>query len=48
MAVLERLSFAATRERFAYALTPGQKNLLEETPDTDLAELGWEVERERG
>jgi transposase len=48
MAVLKRLKFAATSERFASTLAPEQKSLLEETLDTDLAELGREIERERG
>ncbi|MBK6852768.1 MAG: IS66 family transposase [Burkholderiales bacterium] len=48
MAVLKRLKFAATSERFASTLAPEQKSLLEETLDADLAELGQEIERERG
>jgi transposase len=48
MAVLKRLKFAATSERFASTLAPEQKSLLEETLDADLAELGREIERERG
>jgi len=48
MAVLKRLKFAATSERFASTLAPEQKSLLEETLETDLAELGQEIERERG
>jgi transposase len=48
MAVLKRLKFAATSERFASTLSPEQKSLLEETLDTDLAELGRELERQRG
>ena len=48
MAVLKRLKFAATSERFASTLAPEQKSLLEETLDADLAELGREIEREQG
>lgn len=48
MAVLKRLKFAATSERFASTLAPEQKSLLEETLEADLAELGQEIERERG
>jgi transposase len=48
MAVLRRLKFAATSERFASTLVPEQRSLLEETLDTDLAELAQEIERERG
>ncbi|WP_291015357.1 IS66 family transposase [Hydrogenophaga sp.] len=48
MAVLKRLKFAASSERFASTLAPEQRSLLEETLDTDLAELSQEIERERG
>lgn len=48
MAVLKRMKFAATSERFASTLAPEQRSLLEETLDADLAELGREIERERG
>ncbi len=48
MAVLKRLKFAATSERFASTLAPEQKSLLEETLEADLAELEREIERERG
>jgi transposase len=47
-AILKRLKFAATSERFASTLAPEQRSLLEETLDTDLAELDRELERERG
>ncbi|MCA0406038.1 IS66 family transposase [Comamonas thiooxydans] len=47
MAVLKRMKFAASSERFASTLAPEQKSLLEETLDTDLAELEQEIERER-
>ena len=47
-AILKRLKFAATSERFASTLSPEQKSLLEETLDSDLAELAQEIERERG
>jgi transposase len=39
MAVLKRLKFAATSERFASTLAPEQRSLLEETLDSDLADL---------
>lgn len=45
MAVLKRLKFAATSERFASTLVPEQRSLLEETLEADLAELGREIER---
>jgi len=48
MAVLKRMKFAASSERFASTLAPEQRSLLEETLDTDLAELGREIEREHG
>lgn len=48
MAVLKRLKFAATSERFASTLAPEQKSLLDETLDADLAELGREIERQSG
>lgn len=48
MAVLKRLKFAATNERFASTLAPEQKSLLEETLDADLGELERELERQRG
>src|SRR5213075_2779169 len=41
MAVLKRLKFAATSERFS----PEQKSLLEEAIDEDLEALAREVER---
>lgn len=47
MAVLRRLKFAATSERFAASLAPEQRSLLEETLDTDIAELEREIEREQ-
>ena len=43
MAVLKRLKFAAKSEAF----TAEQKNLLEETLDTDLAALAAEIEAQR-
>lgn len=45
MAVLKRLKFAATSERFASTLAPEQKSLLDETLDTDLAELDQEMKK---
>lgn len=47
MAVLKRMKFAATSERFAASLAPEQRSLLEETLDADLAELEREIEREQ-
>ncbi len=47
IAVLKRTKFAATSEGFAASLAPEQRSLLEETLDTDLAELEREIERER-
>ena len=47
MAVLKRMKFAASSERFASTLAPEQRSLLEETLDTDLAELEREIEREQ-
>lgn len=43
MAVLKRMKFAATSERFASTLVPEQRSLLEETLDSDLAELELEI-----
>jgi transposase len=48
MAVLKRMKFAASSERFAASLAPEQRSLLEETLDADLAELEREIEREQG
>ena len=48
LAVLKRMKFAASSERFASTLAPEQRSLLEETLDTDLAELEREIEREGG
>ena len=39
MAVLKRLKYAATSEKFCAGLPAEQKSLLEETLDTDLAQL---------
>jgi len=47
MAVLKRLKFAATSERFASTFSPEQRSLLEETLDTDIGELGGELARRR-
>lgn len=47
MAVLKRLKFAATSERFASTLSPEQRSLLEETLDTDIGELEGELVRHR-
>ena len=45
MAVLKRLKFAATSEKFCAGLSAEQKSLLEETLDGDIAEVTGEIER---
>ena len=45
MAVLKRLKFAATSEKFRAGLSAEQKSLLEETLDGDIAEVTGEIER---
>lgn len=45
MAVLKRMKFAATSERFASTLALEQRSLLEEMLDTDLAELEREIDQ---
>ena len=45
LAVLKRLKFAATSEKFCAGLSAEQKSLLEETLDTDIAEAVGEIER---
>src|SRR5215471_14648726 len=47
MAILKRMKFAATSERFASTLSPEQRSLLEETLDTDIHELDSELQRHR-
>jgi transposase len=47
MAVLKRMKFAASSERFASTLAPEQRSLLEETLDTDIHELDGELQRHR-
>jgi transposase len=47
-AVLKRMKFAATSEKFAASLSPEQKSLLEETLDSDIAEVQREIERAAG
>ena len=44
MAVLKRLKYAATSEKFCAGLPAEQKSLLEETLDTDLAQLAAEAQ----
>ena len=44
MAVLKRLKFAATSEKFCAGLSAEQKSLLEETLDGDLAAVAAEIE----
>ena len=48
MAVLKRLKFAATSERFRAGLSAEQTSLLEETLDGDIAEVTSEIERATG
>ena len=48
LAVLKRLKFAATSEKFCAGVSAEQKSLLEETLDTDIAEASAEIERTRG
>jgi transposase len=45
VAVLRRLKYAATSEKFRAGISPEQKGLLLETLHADLAELGREIER---
>ncbi len=45
LAVLKRLKFAATSEKFCAGLSAEQKSLLEETLDADIAEAVGEIER---
>ena len=47
MAILKRMKFAATSERFASTLSPEQRSLLEETLDADIHELDNELQRHR-
>jgi len=48
LAVLKRLKFAATSEKFCAGLSAEQTSLLEETLDTDIAEASAEIERAGG
>jgi transposase len=45
VAGLRRLKYAASSERYAASLAPEQKSLLDETLDTDLAEVSAELRR---
>jgi hypothetical protein len=45
VAVLKRLKFAATSEKFRANMSAEQSSLLEDTLDEDLAELGREMQR---
>ena len=45
MAVLKRLKFAATSEKVRAGMSVEQKSLLDETLETDLAELAQEIEQ---
>ena len=44
-ALLKRLKFAATSEKFCAGLSAEQRSLLEETLDTDIAEVAAEIEQ---
>ena len=48
LAVLRRLKFAVTSEKFCAGMSAEQKSLLEETLDTDIAELAAEIEQADG
>lgn len=48
LAVLKRLKFAASSEKFCAGLSAEQRSLLEETLDTDIAEAAGEIERTKG
>jgi transposase len=48
LAVLKRLKFAATSEKFCAGLSAEQKTLLEETLDSDVAEASAEIDRAKG
>ncbi len=48
LAVLKRLKFAATSEKFCAGLSAEQKSLLEETLDSDVAEASAEIDRAKG
>ena len=48
MAVLKRQKFAATSEKFCAGLSAEQKSLLEETLDSDIAEVCGEIDRANG
>ena len=48
VANLRRLKYALSSEKFCAGMSAEQKSLLEETLDSDLAELDVEIERERG
>lgn len=48
LAVLKRLKFAATSEKFCAGLSAEQKSLIEETLDTDIAEVEGEMKRAQG
>ncbi len=45
MAVLKRQKFATTSEKFTSGLNAGQKSLLDEALDADMAEVEGEIER---
>ena len=48
LAVLKRLKFAATSEKFCAGLSAEQKSLLEETLDADIAQACAEIDRADG
>ena len=45
LAALKRLKFAATSEKFCAGMSAEQRSLLEETLDTDIAQLAAEIEQ---
>jgi transposase len=48
LAVLKRLKFAATSEKFCAGLSAEQKSLIEETLDADIAAAAAEIDRANG
>jgi transposase len=48
LAVLKRLKFAATSEKFCAGLSAEQQSLLQETLDADIVEVCGEIERANG
>ncbi len=48
LAILKRLKFAATSEKFCAGMSAEQRSLLEETLDADIAQACAEIERSNG